>query len=80
MARLTQAKLASLPDGLHNDGSVVGLYCRVRGEYRSWVFRRQIAGKRIELGMGGATMDLATARREASKLRALSADALRRCL
>ena len=74
MARLTQAKLASLPDGLHNDGAVVGLYYRVRGEYRSWVFRRQIAGKRIELGMGGATMDLATARREASKLRALSAD------
>ena len=80
MARLTQAKLASLPDGLHNDGSVVGLYYRVRGEYRSWVFRRQIDGKRIELGMGGATMDLATARREASKLRALSADDFRKHL
>ena len=72
MSRLTQSKLSILTDGFYSDGTVTGLYYRVRGDYRCWVFRRQINGKRIELGLGGADADLSSVRREASSLRALS--------
>lgn len=74
MPRLTQSKLAYLEDGLHADGTVVGLYYRVRGIYRSWVFRRAVRGKRYEVGIGGVDVELTAARRKAAQLRALSPD------
>lgn len=35
--RLSHAKLRSLPDGTHGDGG--GLYLRVEGDKRYWLFR-----------------------------------------
>lgn len=75
MAKLSQAKIASLEDGLHADGSVTGLYLRVRGIYRSWIFRRSVSGKRYEIGIGGEDLPIAVARKKAAQLRALEGTA-----
>ncbi len=74
MERLTQTKLARLDDGIYADGTVVGLYYRVRGIYRSWIFRRSVNGKRYEVGVGGSDTEINSARRKAAKLRAMTAD------
>lgn len=71
--RLTASKLSSLVDGVHADGTVAGLFYRVRGTYRSWIFRRQISGKRYEIGLGGGDAELSDVRRRAAGLRALPA-------
>lgn len=70
--RLTQKALQSLPEGLHGDDSTRGLLLRVRGKYRLWLYRRQVNGKRYELGLGSAaTVSLSKARTEASRLASL---------
>jgi integrase len=67
--RLREAQLRRLPDGWHNDGG--GLYLRIEGTVRSWVFRYGAGGKRYH-GLGPAhTIGLAEAREQARACRRL---------
>ncbi|WP_302944984.1 tyrosine-type recombinase/integrase [Turicimonas muris] len=59
--KLKNAELKKLPDGLHADGN--GLYLRVRGNSRSWIFRYRAGGKLHDVGLGSLNdISLAQAR------------------
>ena len=63
----TQAKAAG--EGMHSDGG--GLFLRVRGSTRSWVFRFTAEGRKREMGLGAVvSVTLAEARRKAAEARA----------
>jgi integrase len=56
-----------LPEGKHCDGD--GLWLYVKGASRSWVVRKDIAGKRREVGLGSAAnVALAIARKRRDEL------------
>ena len=56
-------------DGLHHDGD--GLYLRIKGSSRVWVFRYQLNGKRHWMGLGSAdVVSLEAARRRKQDARA----------
>ena len=56
-------------DGLHPVGGVPGLYLRVAGNSRSWIFRANIGGKSQKAGLGSlAQVTLAAARDKAREL------------
>lgn len=60
-------------DGVHADGA--GLYLRVRGSARSWIFIFHLGGKRREMGLGAPpAVGLAKARVRAQAARELLAD------
>lgn len=69
MKKLTQADVRRLPDGSHNFGD--GLMLRVSGQNRSWILRIQISGKRLQRGLGSASLlSLGQARVQGAKLKA----------
>lgn len=67
--RLTALEVRTLGEGWHADGG--NLYLFVRGASRAWLFRYTAPdGKRRNMGLGGyPAVSLATARKEAAKLR-----------
>lgn len=70
--KLTNLQIKHLSDGVHNDGG--GLYLRIRGDRRSWLFRFAIAGRKREMGLGSlADVTLAQARQLADEARRLVA-------
>jgi hypothetical protein len=48
-----RALMSLRKDGRYAVGGVPGLYLRLEGEYRCWILRHQINGKRREFGLGG---------------------------
>ena len=65
---LSARAVPSLSEGNHLDGA--GLYLRVRGASRAWVYRWKVNGKHKELGLGAtAIKTLAEARALARELR-----------
>ena len=65
---LKQADLLKLPDGVYADGS--GLFFRVKGNSRRWVYRYTLDGKRHELGLGPLNaVPLVIARKRAEEFR-----------
>lgn len=64
---LTARKVAALKDnGRYAVGGVVGLYLRIKGGSRSWIFRIKANGKRRDLGLGSyPEISLAEAREQA---------------
>lgn len=48
----TAKNIRSLPDGVHNLER--GVYLRVRGNLRTWIYKYQLNGKRRELSLGSA--------------------------
>jgi hypothetical protein len=49
--KLTVKQVAALTaEGIHSDGG--GMYLRVRGGSRRWLFIGRLVGKRIEVGIG----------------------------
>ncbi|MFC3205087.1 tyrosine-type recombinase/integrase [Aquamicrobium soli] len=82
MARVTKKltdtwlKRANIGNGIHGDGG--GLYLRVQGANRSWVYIYSLDGKRREMGLGAyPAIGLADARgkaEEARKVRATGGD------
>ena len=75
MARLTQAQIPKLGDGYHSDGTITGLFLRVRGASREWRFRRSVAKRRYEISLGNRNLDLQAARRKAAAMWALDNEA-----
>lgn len=66
--RLRAKVLNTLHDGMHCDGN--GLYLRVRGGSRSWVFRFSWGGTRHDIGLGSIQfVSLAEARQKALAIR-----------
>ena len=66
--KLFVTRLRSLKDGMHNDGG--GLYLRVRGDARSWVFRFRQGGKLHDRGLGSLNaVPLSKARLRAEECR-----------
>lgn len=66
--KLSKTALKTLGDGMHNDGG--GLYLRVRGNSRSWVYRFRKNGKLHDVGLGSArSVPVAKARSVAASLR-----------
>lgn len=66
--KVTQREIEKLPDGLHRVDA--GLYVRVRGNSRSFIFKYQLDGKRRELAIGSALrMPLAVAKETALRYR-----------
>ncbi len=68
MARLTQALIPKLGDGYHSDGTISGLYLRVRGPSREWRFRRTVSKRRYEISLGNRNVDLQAARKKAAEI------------
>jgi integrase len=65
--KLRPSDVASLGDGMHGDGEY--LFLRVRGSARSWIVRRSVDGKKVDLGLGSVDrVSLALARKERDKL------------
>uniref|UniRef100_UPI0025B6D0BE Arm DNA-binding domain-containing protein n=1 Tax=Turicimonas muris TaxID=1796652 RepID=UPI0025B6D0BE len=59
--KLKNGELKKLPDGMHADGN--GLYLRVRGNSKSWIFRYRANGKLHDVGLGSLNdISLAQAR------------------
>ena len=50
---LSARSVHALGEGNHLDGA--GLYLRVRGASRAWVYRWKVNGKHKELGLGATT-------------------------
>jgi hypothetical protein len=72
-SRLNHRSVASLGDGRHADGD--GLYLSVGNGGRSWVYLYRWRGRRVELGLGSASVvSLARARELARENRALLAE------
>ncbi|RWO89569.1 integrase arm-type DNA-binding domain-containing protein [Mesorhizobium sp.] len=78
MARVTNKltdtwlKRAKIVNGVHGDGD--GLYLRVQGENRSWVYIYSFEGKRREMGLGSYPLvSLADARLKADDARQVRA-------
>ena len=64
---MKDGEVKKLPEGKHCDGD--GLWLYVKGGSRSWVVRKDMNGKRREVGLGSAyTMSLAIARKERDAL------------
>lgn len=75
MVKLTTSKILQAGDGLYSDGTVKGLYLRVRGNTRVWILRRAVRGKRFEIGLGSASaIILTSARKLALKYISLNAE------
>ena len=71
MAEKASAKLSKV-DGFHAVGGVPGLYLRVLGGGRSWIYRYSFAGRRRDLGLGSyGDLTLAEAREAAREQRKL---------
>lgn len=71
VGKLVAKHLAKLPDGWHSDGRQ-GLYLRVRGSSRIWVFRYRdrVTGKLRDMGLGALNdVSLSSAREKAKELR-----------
>lgn len=69
---LTQKQAETIGDGMHPDARCRGLYLKVRGPSRAWVFRRQVNGRRYELGLGSLSkLPVPQARAEAQRLASL---------
>ena len=67
MSKLKPSDLLHLGDGMHADGE--SLYLRIRGSARSWIVRRSVNGKKVDLGLGSvANVSLYLARKERDKL------------
>lgn len=68
--KLTARGAAAAQDGMHSDGG--GLFLRVKGASRAWVFRFTVDGRKREMGLGPASaVSLATARTKAAEARDL---------
>lgn len=66
--KLTKAIIPTLPDGMHSDGN--GLYLRVRGGSRSWIYRFQENGRKHDMGLGSAkTVSISMARKAVIELK-----------
>lgn len=66
--KFTDMGVKALGDGRHSDGG--GLYLYVKGNFRSWVVRYTLGGKRHELGIGGyPKISLSAARNMAADIR-----------
>lgn len=64
----TWLKRAKIADGVHSDGD--GLYLRVQGANRSWVYIYSFEGRRREMGLGASPLvGLVDARSKASDAR-----------
>ena len=73
--RLTDRKIAALPNGKYADG--LNLYMCVRGGSRAWVLRYVYSGKRHEIHLGlYPVMGINDARLEALRGKAALADGL----
>lgn len=71
--KLTQKLVQSLSEGTYVDEATKGLVLRVRGGYRLWYYRRQVNGRRFDLGLGSAeTVTYSKAKAEVFRLAALS--------
>ena len=76
-AKLTQKGLETLADGVYQDAPTKGLYLVIKreGKSRAWVLRRQVNGKRHDVGLGSASsIPLAAARALAGQLVSLPPD------
>lgn len=59
--KLKNSELKKLPDGMHSDGN--GLYLKVKGSSKSWIFRYRANGKLHDIGLGSLNdVSLAQAR------------------
>lgn len=66
--KLSARGVKAAGDGMHSDGG--GLFLRVKGEARSWVFRFTVEGRKREMGLGSAgAVSLASAREKAAQAR-----------
>ena len=66
--KLTALQVKRVGDGMHSDGG--GLFLKVRGGSRSWVFRFTKDGKKREKGLGSVgAVSLAQAREKAAQAR-----------
>lgn len=66
--KLTARAVASAKDWMHSDGG--GLFLRVIGKARAWVFRFTHASRKREMGLGPqSAVSLATARERAAQAR-----------
>ena len=64
--KLTALQVKRVGDGMHSDGG--GLFLKVRGGSRSWVFRFTKDGKKREKGLGSVgAVSLAQAREKAAQ-------------
>lgn len=59
-------------DGVYSDDTVTGLRLRVRRGSKSWILRKQIAGKRIDISLGTAERDIDDVRIEALQFRKMT--------
>lgn len=64
----------TLPDGIYSVER--GLYLRVKGNGRYFIFKYQKNGKRREIGLGGTNQTIEGVRGKAAKLRAMLADGI----
>ena len=70
--KLTAKSVLTLPEGIYNLER--GVYLRVKGQYRSWLFKYSLNGKRCELGLGGIDQSIAGVRAKAAKIKAILAE------
>lgn len=74
-AKLSQRTLGNLGDGVYRDELTKGLYLVIKGGSRAWVLRRQVNGKRYDVGLGSAaSIALANARAMTARLVGLGAE------
>lgn len=74
---LTVKSVRTLADGKHSDLSCRGLYLRVRGDCRTWLFRRMVNGNAIESNLGSLVdVGLSEARTKADAVRAMVAQGI----
>jgi integrase len=79
VAGLTARQVATMTaPGMYAAGGAPGLYLQITaGAGRSWVYRYQLAGKRRDMGLGGADLySLAEARQKAQVVRRLVAEGI----
>lgn len=66
----TVRQIEALPEGMHSEGTVPGLYLQATTGGRSWVLRAKVGDRRREIGLGGfPAVSLARAREKARELR-----------
>ena len=70
--KLTSKNIPSLPEGIYNLER--GVYLRVKGRYRSWLFKYSVDGKRYEIGLGGIEQSIAGVRAKAAKYKSMLAE------
>lgn len=69
--QVTARNLTTLPNGMHRLER--GVYLKVQGKTRAFVFRYLFNGKRRDIGLGGINQTLTTIRAKATKMRSLLA-------